>query len=168
MHKSKRIIMSVAAAATIVLVAAACGDSTATTVGAAPSTSGPTTTAALGLPLGAGPYPIADISVSVHPDGVESPPTSTYRISCLGDTASATGDAPTTAADMCLALTGSDVHDLLVNGAPAGRICTEIYGGPNVARFTGTLDDSKVDFTADRVNGCAINDWDSVLVQLLP
>lgn len=157
----------IAVVATFTLIAAACGDST---VGVGASPDNPTTsTVAVDPPLGAGPYPIADISVAVHPDGNDSSPTATYRISCLGDTAGVTGDAPgsTTAADMCLALATPEVHDLLVNGAPVGRICTEIYGGPDIATFTGTLDGANIDFTADRVNGCAINDWDSVLAQLL-
>lgn len=165
---SKRISVMVAVTA-VVLLAAACGDSTSTTiVGAAPASSQPATSAPIDQPLGAGPYPIADISLSVHPDGVDSTPTATYRITCQGDTANVSGDAPSVANDMCLALAAPEVHDLLTQGAPIGRICTEIYGGPNIATFAGTLDGANIDFTATRVNGCAISDWDSVLAQILP
>jgi len=168
-------------AGAVALLAAACGDSASTTdVGAgpaadgeqgspaatAPTTTPPTTTT--GLPLGAGPYPIADITVTVHPDGTDSAPYATYQLSCLGDTATVTGNASGSASSMCLALGQPGVRDLLLNGAPGDRICTEIYGGPDVATFTGTLDGDPVDFTADRVDGCSINDWESTLVDLLP
>jgi len=172
---SHRVAILVAIVATITLVASACGDSTAD-VGApsdvapttAPSTAAPATVAPPDGPLGSGPYPIADIAVEIHADGTKSPVISSYRLSCLGDTATVIGDAQGSAAQMCLAVDGPDVRSLLVFGAPTDRICTEIYGGPDVAVFTGTLDGDAVDFTADRVNGCAIFEWDNTLTGLLP
>lgn len=129
---------------------------------------GVTTSARFGGPLGAGPYPIADISVEVHADGTDSPVISSYRLSCLGDTATVMGDGPESDAQMCLAVGKPDVRSLLVTGPPADRMCTEIYGGPDVAVFTGTLDGEVVAFTASRVNGCAIGEWDNTLADLLP
>ncbi len=140
-------------AGAMALLASACGDSTSTTnVGAAP---------------GAGPYPIADITIAVHPDGIDSTPTATYRLNCLGDTATVTGDTTGSAASMCMALTRTDVRSLLIQGPPTDRICTEIYGGPEVATFTGTLDGEQVNTSIDRANGCGINDWDTTLAALL-
>ena len=46
-------------------------------------------------------------------------------------------------------------------------VCTEIYGGPQEARVTGTWDGSPVDLTVLRSNGCHIAQWDN-LVPLLP
>jgi len=163
------------AAGAIALLAAACGDSTSeTSVGAGPGTGGtaapPTTTPATSIPeppLGAGPYPIADITVTVYPDGTASTPTTTYRLSCLGDTATITGDTTGSAASICTDLTQSEVRNLLVEGPPIDRICTEIYGGPEVATFAGTLDGQQVDATVDRSNGCGINDWDATLASML-
>jgi len=180
----RKIVILITIVAAITLIAAACGDSTAN-VGTppdimttdapgpaspttAPSPAVTTTSAPVGGPLGAGPYPIADISVEVHADGIDSPVISSYRLSCLGDTATVIGDAPGSGAQMCLAVGKSDVRSLLVTGPPADRMCTEIYGGPDVAVFTGTLDSEVVAFTASRVNGCAIGEWDSTLADLLP
>ncbi len=164
----RRIATLIAIVAAITLLAAACGDST-TDIGA-PSdnpttTQAPTTTQE---PLGAGPYSIADISFVIHPDGVDSAATADYRLSCLGDTATVTGDAPNSAGVMCLALNQLDIRGLLTNGPAPDRICTENYGGPNVALITGTLDDVAIDTIANRINGCAINDWDVTLAALLP
>ena len=47
-------------------------------------------------------------------------------------------------------------------------MCTEIYGGPDVATITGDIDGAPVDTTVDRANGCGIDDWDTVLAGLLP
>lgn len=160
------IAILIAIVTSITLIAAACGDST-TTVGA-PSDNPTTTTSAPDEPLGSGPYPIADISFTIHPDGTDSAATATYQLSCLGDTATVTGDAPASADQMCLALNQPDIRQLLINGPAANQICTEIYGGPNVAVITGTLDDDAIDTTANRINGCAISDWDTTLTDLLP
>jgi hypothetical protein len=50
---------------------------------------------------------------------------------------------------------------------PADLVCTEIYGGPQEARVTGTWNGAQVDLTVRRTNGCEISQWDS-LVPLLP
>ena len=50
-------------------------------------------------------------------------------------------------------------------------MCTEIYGGPDVAAITGTydgVDGPKIDTTIDRTNGCGIDEWDTLLSQVLP
>ncbi|MEM9467553.1 MAG: hypothetical protein AAGA90_19415 [Actinomycetota bacterium] len=119
-----------------------------------------------GLALGAGPYPVADVSVRVDlGDGT----TAEYRLACLGDTATFTGDAGSLdAAAACLALADTDVVDRVTTDQYLDRICTEIYGGPEVAQLTGTLDDQPIDSTVDRVNGCGIDDWDRLLAPLLP
>lgn len=40
------------------------------------------------------------------------------------------------------------------------EVCTEIYGGPEVARVTGTIDGKELDATFTRVNGCQIARYD--------
>jgi hypothetical protein len=40
-----------------------------------------------------------------------------------------------------------------------GRICTEIYGGPQLARITGTVDGTPVNLEIARNDGCGIGDW---------
>ncbi len=118
------------------------------------------------LPLGAGPYPIADVTFRV--DLGDGNPTE-YRLACLGDTATFTGDARSLdAAAACLALTDDEVRDRLLTDDHLDRVCTEIYGGPETAAITGTLDDQPVDTTVGRNNGCGIDDWERLLAAILP
>jgi hypothetical protein len=43
--------------------------------------------------------------------------------------------------------------------ASATRICTQIYGGPQHARITGTIGARRIDRRFARTDGCAIGDW---------
>jgi hypothetical protein len=40
------------------------------------------------------------------------------------------------------------------------EMCTEIYGGPDKAIITGTVDGAAVEAEVARHNGCGISDWD--------
>jgi hypothetical protein len=40
-----------------------------------------------------------------------------------------------------------------------GRICTEIYGGPQLVTITGTVDGTPVNVEIARNDGCGIDDW---------
>ncbi len=71
-------------------------------------------------------------------------------------------------ADACSRLADADVARLLVEGPPADRICTEIYGGPQHASITGRVDGRSVDARITRANGCEIDTWDRLLAGLLP
>ncbi|MFN3217785.1 MAG: hypothetical protein ACE367_14925 [Acidimicrobiales bacterium] len=117
-------------------------------------------------PIGGGPYPIADLNITYeHPEeGVSF----TYRITCLGDTATITGDVELDESTACLALAEPEVQTRLIEGPPADQVCTEQYGGPDVAVITGTLDEQPVDTTVDRTNGCGISTWDDLLGAVLP
>jgi hypothetical protein len=42
---------------------------------------------------------------------------------------------------------------------PKGQMCTQIYGGPEVATVKGTWNGKKVDSTFNRKNGCEIKRW---------
>lgn len=111
-----------------------------------------------------GAFPEAELSVTVeHPDF----DTVTYDISCAGDTATVEGsDLDAEAA--CTALSDPVVQTRLIDGPPAGQVCTEIYGGPDTASITGTLEGESVSAQVDRTNGCGISDWDELLSDLLP
>jgi hypothetical protein len=45
---------------------------------------------------------------------------------------------------------------------PKDAICTEIYGGPQVATVTGTWRGAPVNAKFTRLNGCEISRWDKV------
>ncbi|MGI9606844.1 MAG: hypothetical protein ACR2P0_11960 [Acidimicrobiales bacterium] len=119
-------------------------------------------------PLGAGPYPIATLDITItHPEAEEV----RYTISCLGDTATVTGDVSLSERAACERLADPDVRTRLIEGVPTDQVCTEQYGGPDIAVIVGTydgVDGVVVDTTVDRVNGCGISDWDSLLAGVLP
>jgi hypothetical protein len=50
----------------------------------------------------------------------------------------------------------------------AGEICTQIYGGPQVALVTGMLDGRRVWARFQRRNGCEIARWNRLSPWLLP
>ena len=140
---------------------AACGGAD---VGDPPDGGGPAVPLPDG-PLGAGPYPVATLDVTItHPDA----PDISYTVSCLGDTATVIGPVDVDERLACTALAADAVKDRLVNGAPLDQICTEIYGGPEVAHIVGTYDGVPVDTQIDRTNGCGIDDWDQLLAGILP
>jgi hypothetical protein len=55
-----------------------------------------------------------------------------------------------------------------IEPTPADVACTEIYGGPQTARLTGTLDGRRIDARFARSNGCEIHRWDLVIGVLAP
>jgi hypothetical protein len=71
-------------------------------------------------------------------------------------------------AEACQRLADPAVAELLVQGPPADQICTEVYGGPQVATITGWLDGEPVEAEVSRVNGCEIDTWDRLLAGFLP
>lgn len=51
---------------------------------------------------------------------------------------------------------------LLTRGPDPDRRCTMIYGGPQEARISGTLDGRPVRLRVTRTDGCGIGDWRSL------
>jgi hypothetical protein len=67
----------------------------------------------------------------------------------------------------CELLTGNEAAVYrLVQGQAPNMLCTQIYGGPEVAKVTGTIDGQRVAATIKRNDGCGIADW-TMLVALL-
>jgi hypothetical protein len=56
----------------------------------------------------------------------------------------------------------------LVAPVPASAICTQIYGGPQVARVVGFLEGRRVWARFTRENGCQIGRWNRLSPWLLP
>jgi LysM repeat protein len=42
------------------------------------------------------------------------------------------------------------------------RLCSDIYGGPQRARITGTVGRQRISISVDRNDGCGIADWDAL------
>lgn len=76
---------------------------------------------------------------------------------CRGEVACPSEDDEV--AGVCAWLAGAG-RDLLLGEVPKDEICTEIYGGREVATVTGTLEGRKVERTFSRTNGCEINRFD--------
>lgn len=108
----------------------------------------------------------AELSIVVaHPDH----PTIEYQLSCDDGDASISGDdVEVTASDACETLADPVVVDRLVLGAPADRVCAQVFGGPDTASITGVVDGVTVGTVVDRTDACMIEDWDELLGELLP
>jgi hypothetical protein len=109
---------------------------------------------------------IGTIEVTItHPDADDV----VYTIGCTGDAFPVTPpvdgvDGPTA----CSTLADPSVVDRLVEGRSEDQMCTEIYGGPDVATITGEIDGRAIDATIDRSDGCGIDEWDTLLAGVLP
>ena len=168
MTRAKRIPRSLLLVLALVAVAAACGNGSSDDGETVSTDDTPADAAAdpTEPPLGAGPYPVAEIAID-YTDGETS---HSYGITCLGDTATVLGDAPAEVIDRpaCLALADEAVQQRLIAGPSGDQICSAQYGGPDVATITGRIDDQPVDATVDLTNGCGISDWNELLADLLP
>ena len=56
----------------------------------------------------------------------------------------------------------------LFTPVPKDAICTEIYGGPQIARVIGAVEGKRVWATFSRTNGCHIARWNKFSPWLLP
>ena len=94
----------------------------------------------------------ADLSITV---GDGSGATSTLTLTCLP----AGGNHPDPDA-ACTALAAAWPEQF---EPPATDVaCTEIYGGPETATVTGTIDGRPVNASFSRTNGCQIHRWDAL------
>ncbi|NOJ60587.1 hypothetical protein [Arthrobacter sp. 260] len=150
----------------VLLVLAGCG---AESGGTAPGTAtgSPTATTQSETPAPSGqPTPdpsdtatgnaAADAQLSIVLTAGEGAEPVTYELACeagepVGD--SALPD-PSAACDV-LATNG----DLIMDEPAAGAMCTQLYGGPETAVVTGTLNGNAVDASFSRDNGCSIDRW---------
>jgi hypothetical protein len=77
-----------------------------------------------------------------------------------------TGGTLPRAANACRRLAAGGAR--LFAPVPFDAICTEIYGGPQVARVVGTLAGRPVWASFNRTNGCNISRWARFSPWLLP
>lgn len=60
------------------------------------------------------------------------------------------------------------MEKLLTTQPASDRVCTQIYGGPQTARITGTFGAQDVTRSLKRTNGCEIEDWKQAEALLAP
>lgn len=100
---------------------------------------------------GSGSAAATSLTIEVTADAGAEPTTMTLTCDPAG------GDHPQPE-QACEALeaAGADV----LEPVPADQACTMIYGGPQTATVTGTLDGVDVDATFSREDGCEVERWD--------
>lgn len=93
----------------------------------------------------------------VYDDGSGRKTTGT--LTCRGADRRAAGalDGRASPAELCKQAEGN--AELLTTPPDKGRQCTQIYGGPETAHVTGTIDGERVDRRFTRTNGCEIADY---------
>jgi hypothetical protein len=99
------------------------------------------------------PEPATSLTIEVRTDADADPTTLTLTCDPPG------GDHPQ-AAEACDALAAAGPE--VMEPVPADQACTMIYGGPQTARVTGTLDGADVDATFSRADGCEVDRWDAL------
>jgi hypothetical protein len=60
------------------------------------------------------------------------------------------------------------MQKLLTTQPASDRVCTQLYGGPQTARITGTFGAADVARSLKRTNGCEIEDWKQADALLAP
>jgi hypothetical protein len=61
-----------------------------------------------------------------------------------------------------------ELTELLTTQPDKDRMCTQLYGGPETARVTGTINGKPVDRRFSRTNGCEIADFTAAAGLLQP
>ena len=56
----------------------------------------------------------------------------------------------------------------LANGRQPGMMCTQQYGGPEVAKVSGTIGDRRITASIGRTDGCGIAEWNMLVALLGP
>ena len=95
----------------------------------------------------ASPPGLADLTVTVDPDGkgVKEAKTADVRCASADDS------------DVCKAVDGMKAE--VFEPVPGDTACTQQYGGPETATVKGTLHGESIDAKFSRVNGCEIARW---------
>ena len=98
-----------------------------------------------------------DLSITLLDGGLGEP--RTYLLQC--DPTGGTHPDPD-AACRAVAAVGAAGFDPV----PADATCTQVYGGDQVARVSGTVDGTAVDATFTRTDGCEIARWEALAALL--
>jgi hypothetical protein len=88
------------------------------------------------------------------------------HLRCRGDSARADGFLRSAGAGAACRRARA-IASFLASRPSSKRICTQIYGGRQRARITGTIGTRHIDRRLERTNGCEIGDWQHA-VPLVP
>jgi hypothetical protein len=99
----------------------------------------------------------AELSISVKPS--EAEPALNYTLVCQNGAPAAESKHP--AAEAACAALKNNAGLLSPSTKGTAQACTEQYGGPQQATVTGIVDETPVDVTFARTNGCEISAWNA-------
>lgn len=99
----------------------------------------------------------AELAIMVKPS--ESEPAINYTLVCQNGVPAAESKHP--AAEAACAALKNNAALLSPSTKSTAQACTEQYGGPQRATVTGIVDDTPIDVTFTRTNGCEISDWNA-------
>jgi hypothetical protein len=116
----------------------------------------PAPTAPSQLPPGPGAGN-AELAISVKPSDTEA--ALNYTLVCQGGAPTSESKHPA-AEKACTALKDNPAI-LTPSTKNTAQACTEQYGGPQKATVTGIVDETPVDATFSRTNGCEISAWNA-------
>jgi hypothetical protein len=88
------------------------------------------------------------------------------HLRCRGDTARADGFLRSAGAGAACRRARA-IATFLASRPSSKRVCTDVYGGRQRARITGTIGARHIDRRLKRTNGCEIGDWQHA-VPLVP
>lgn len=111
--------------------------------------------------------PAGEIDLSIRFDDGDGN-TQTATLTCRGSLQRAGGFLAGNAPASALCARARSIKPLLTTQPDRQRACTQIYGGPETARVTGTIDETKVDRRFSRTNGCEIADYSRAAALLPP
>ena len=94
--------------------------------------------------------------------------TRTSTLTCRKGEQRAGGALVGRARAVALCAKARSIAELLTTQPDQQRACTEIYGGPETGRVSGTIDGTKVDRRFTRTNGCEIADFSRAAALLQP
>lgn len=103
------------------------------------------------------PDSTVSLAVKLYPDG--STLGSQYSLECASGEPIGQSQAPDPAA-ACTAI--HEHSQILTPQRPGNQMCTEIYGGPDKAVVSGTLQGKEFSSEFTRSNGCLIAEWDAL------
>jgi hypothetical protein len=95
------------------------------------------------------------------PDPADAPEIDISGSVSCDDTPTGTGAYAATAIQICGEL-ASRPGAFESAGSSDGQVCAEVYGGPQHASITGSVDGQSVDVSIDRTDACGIQTWQSL------
>ena len=99
----------------------------------------------------------AELAIMVKPSGTDA--AQNYTLVCQGGMPSAESRHP--AAETACAALKDNPSILSPSTKNTAQACTEQYGGPQTATVTGVVDETPVEATFARTNGCEISAWNA-------